>query len=126
IANTNITGNLTIQGNAAFSVGEGSHIGGSLTIQNVSSAASNNRVCGARVDTNLSVYTNATAVAVGAADIVGCPGNAVGGNLAVQGNTGATTIYNNSINKNLACSSNTSITGAGNTASKKNGQCSAF
>jgi hypothetical protein len=126
MTNATITGNLSIQGNAAFSVGEGSHVGGNLTIQNVSSAASNNRVCGARVGTNLSVNTNATAVAVGAADIVDCPGNVVGGNLSVQGNTGATTIYNNAISKNLVCSSNTLITGGGNVANKKQNQCSAF
>jgi hypothetical protein len=126
ITNATITGNLSIQGNAAFSVGEGSHIGGNLTIQNVSSAASNNRVCGARVGTNLSVNTNATAVAVGAVDVVDCPGNVVGGNLTLQGNTGVTTVYNNAITKSLVCSSNTSITGAGNVANKKQNQCSAF
>jgi hypothetical protein len=125
-SNVEIVGNVSVQGNAAFSVGEGTRLGGNLTIQSVSSAASTNRVCGATVANNLSLFTNATAVAVGSPDIVGCSGNVVGGNLTLQGNTGATTVYNNFVNKTLTCTSNASITGAGNAASKKNGQCSAF
>jgi hypothetical protein len=126
MSNVEITGNVSVQGNAAFSIGEGTQIGGSLTIQNVSSAASTNRVCGARVESNVSLLTNATPVAFGSADIIACPGNMVGNNLTLQGNTGTTTVYNNLVNKNLACTSNASITGAGNVANKKNGQCSAF
>jgi hypothetical protein len=126
MSNIEITGNVSVQGNSAFSIGEGTRIAGSLTIQSVSSTASNNRVCGATVANNISLFTNATAIAVGSPDIVACSGNVVGGNLTLQGNTGATTVYNNLIDKNLACTSNTSVTGAGNAAKKKNGQCSAF
>jgi hypothetical protein len=126
LSNVDVTGNVSIQGNAAFAIGDGTRINGTLAIQSVSSASPNNRVCGATVGGNVSLLTNATTLAVGSPDIVACSGNVVGGNLTVQGNTKPTTVYNNLVDKNLVCTSNTSMSGAGNAARKKNGQCAAF
>ena len=125
LSNARVTGNVVIQGGAAFSVGQGAEVTGNLTVQNVSSG-SGNQICGAKVDGNLLVSTNAARIQIGSQDI-SCLGNAVGNNLTVQNNTAPIKVYDNHITKTLSCSGNTSITGAGNVTGKKSvGQCSTF
>ena len=124
LTDATVSGNVVIQGSAAFVVGAGSVITGNLTIQNLSSSTGA-RVCGTEVGGNLRVLANAIPIQVGSQD-GSCLGNAVGTNLAVQDNTGAISIYGNHVAKNLSCSGNTAIGGSGNLAGKKIGQCSGF
>jgi hypothetical protein len=120
-----VTGNLQIQGGAAFSIGQGTTVGKNLTIQNLSGAALTNQVCGARVDGNLTLSGNATPLQIGSLD-GSCAGNSFRGTVTIQGNTAATKVFNNVMTKQLTCSGNTSITGGGNSAQKFSGQCSGF
>ena len=124
LTDATVSGNVVIQGSAAFVVGAGSVITGNLTIQNLSSSTGA-RVCGTEVGGNLRVLANAIPIQMGSQD-GSCLGNAVGTNLAVQDNTGAISIYGNHVAKNLSCSGNTAIGGSGNLAGKKIGQCSGF
>jgi hypothetical protein len=48
LSNGKVTGNVLIQGDAAFSVGQGAEVTGNLTVQNLSSG-SGNQICGAKV-----------------------------------------------------------------------------
>lgn len=125
LTNANVTGVVTIQGASGFSIGPASTIGKNLTIQNVASGSTQNRVCQAKVAGNLQVYTNAIPISIGSRQNF-CYGNSVDGSVDMQGNTAPLAVYDNLVGKNLACSNNTSITGAGNSAQKKNGQCAAF
>jgi hypothetical protein len=125
LSNGKVTGNVLIQGGAAFSVGKGAEVTGNLTVQNLSSG-SGNQICGAKVGGNLLVSANAVGIQIGSQDIA-CLGNAVGNNLTVQNNTAPIKVYDNHITKSLSCSGNTSIAGAGNVTGKKGtGQCSTF
>ena len=114
------------QGSAAFSLGPRTTINGNLVVQNVASGSSLNQICGAHVDGNMDVSQNATPFQLGSALPDSCPGNFVGGNLAVDYNTAAAAVFNNYVTKNLECGSNTSITGGGNTARSKQDQCAGF
>ena len=126
LANTTVSGNVQIQGAASFSFTPGTIISGNLTIQNVASSALMNQICGSKLLGNAQFSSNAIPFQLGSATPDSCPGNFIGGNLAVTGNTGATTIFNNDVTKNLSCSSNSSITGGGNTAQSKQAQCATF
>jgi len=79
LSNGKVTGNVLIQGGAAFSVGQGAEVTGNLTVQNLASG-SGNQICGAKVGGNLLVYANATRIQIGSQDI-SCLGNSVGNNL---------------------------------------------
>jgi hypothetical protein len=120
-----ITGNVLIQGAAGFSIGEGTRIGGNLTIQSVGSASTTNQICGTTVSGNVNVSSNAVPITIGSAAI-SCLGNSFGANVGITSNTAPLQLYENDVKKNLSCSSNTSITGGGNLASKKTGQCAGF
>jgi hypothetical protein len=126
LTNATVTGNIAIQGSAAFSLGPRTTINGNLVVQNVASGSSMNQICGTHVDGNMQVSQNATPIQIGSALPDSCPGNFVGGNLAVDYNTAAAAVFNNGVTKNLECGSNTSITGGGNTARSKQGQCAGF
>jgi hypothetical protein len=121
----NVTGNVTIQGSAAFSIATGTTISGNLAVQNVASGSAAGQVCGAKVGGNVFVSANATPVVIGSNDF-SCQGNSFSNNVTVQDNTASVKIYNNVVQKNLACTNNTSIVGAGNLSQKKTGQCAAF
>jgi hypothetical protein len=126
LTNAKITGNVSVRGGSAFSFGNGSEVFGNLDIQNVASGSTANQICGAKLDGNVQLSMNATPIQIGSLSGSSCFGSSFGGNLTINGNTGAMTLYNNSVNKNLSCSNNTSITGGGNAAEKKIGQCSNF
>ena len=121
----NITGNVSIQGAAGFSIGAGTTIAGNLSIQNVGSGATSNQMCGTTVQGNVNISANAVPMTIGSAAI-SCLGNTFGGNAAITSNTAPIQFYENDVRKNLSCSSNASIAGSGNTAQKKNGQCAGF
>jgi hypothetical protein len=125
LANAKVTGNVSIQGRSAFSIDQGSEITGTLGIRKDVSRSSTNQICGAKLDGNVVVSTNATPIQIGSSD-VSCTGNSFGGNLVIDGNTAATTVYNNTVGKILSCAGNTSITGGGDSAHTRRGQCSAF
>lgn len=126
LTNATVSGNVQVQGSAAFSLGQGTVIEGNLAIQNVASGVSMNQICGAKLMGNVLVYGNATPFQLGSASPDSCPGNLVGGNLAVNSNTAAGGVFNNDVTKNLSCGSNTSITGGGDMARSKQGQCATF
>ena len=121
-----ITGNVSIQGAAGFSIDAGTTIAGNLTIQNVASASTTNQICGSRVAGNLNVAANAVPITIGSTGI-SCLGNSFGANVAITSNTAPIQVYQNDVEKNLSCSNNTSIAGGGNLAQKKKtGQCASF
>jgi hypothetical protein len=126
IANAKVIGNVSIKGGSAFSFGEGSNVTGNIAIQNVASGSTTNQICGAKLEGNVQLSTNAIPIQIGSLSDSSCFSNFFAGNVAISGNTGAVTIYNNSVMQNLSCSNNTSITGGGNAARKKKGQCSNF
>lgn len=125
IANTNVSGNISIQGASAFSIDQGTTVGGNLLIQSVASGAKSSQICETKVNGNLQVTSNAILISIGSPQNY-CYGNTVAGNLSIQGNTAAIEVYDNKIQKNLSCSANASITGAGDSGSKLTGQCAAF
>jgi hypothetical protein len=124
LANAKITGYVSVQGASAFSIGEGSEVTGHLHIENVASGSTTNRICGAKLDGNVLVSTNATPIQIGSFSDSSCLGNSFGGNLEINRNTGAMNVYNNSVAEKLSCMNNTSIAGGGNAARTKKGQCS--
>lgn len=125
LTNTSVTGNMTIQGSAGFSIGAGTSISGNLSIENIASGSAANQICGAKLDGNLTISGNATPVEIGSTSSA-CMGNSFGNNVTLDTNTGAVRVYNNAIQKNLSCTGNTTITGGGNLAGRKTGQCTAF
>jgi hypothetical protein len=144
LSGTTIGGNVQVQGGGTFSFGGSARIVGNLQVQNLPASSTQNQVCGAGVNGNLTYQNSDAPVQIGASVI--CPGNTVGGdlqvgnnsavvgivgnmvagNMQVQNNTGSTTVSGNNVVKNLQCSGNTTITGNGNTALQKQGQCTAF
>ena len=125
ITNTALSGNLTIQGPAAFSIGPGTTIGGNLTVQNIASGSTGGQICDTKVAGNALVSTNAIPITIGSTQS-SCSGNFIGGNLQISGNLAAVRVYDNDVQRTLSCMSDSSITGGGNTAGKKTGQCSGF
>jgi len=125
IANTSVSGNITIQGASAFSIEEGTTVGGNLLVQSVASGTKSSQICETKVNGNLQVTSNAIPISIGFPQSY-CYGNNVAGNLSIQGNTAPIVVYDNKIQKNLSCSANVSITGAGDSGSKLTGQCAAF
>lgn len=120
-----MSGNITLQGASAFSIGSGTTVGGNLSIQSVASGSKTSQVCETQVKGNLQVSSNAIPISIGSPQNF-CYGNSVSGNLTVQGNTAAIGVYDNLVDKTLSCSANASITGAGDSGSKKTGQCATF
>ena len=125
LTNATVTGNLSIQGPSAFSIGPGTSINGNLSIQNVGSASTTSQICQANLAGNLDISNNAIPILIGSPQAF-CFGNSFGNNVDLQGNTAAISFYDNSVGKNLSCSNNSSITGGADTAQKKQGQCSLF
>jgi len=125
IANTSVSGNITIQGASAFSFEEGTTVGGNLLIQSVASGTKSSQICETKVNGNLQVNSNAVPISIGFPQNY-CYGNNVAGSLSIQGNTAPIAVYDNKIQKKLSCSANVSITGAGDSGSKLTGQCAAF
>jgi hypothetical protein len=125
IVNAAVSGNVVIEGNSAFSVGQNTTIAGELRIHDDSSTSASNQVCGTAVKGDLTVADNATAIQIGSTT-ESCDGNRIGGKAEINGNTKAVALYNNDVTDNLACSGNSAITGGGNIAAKKKSQCSTF
>ncbi len=106
-----------------------STVEGNLTIVNLAAGSAPSQICGAKIEGNLKVNGNATAVMIGQGGA--CTGNTVLGNVHVEDNTAPVTVIGNKVSGNLQCSGNASITGSGNTASddgneRDNNQCAAF
>jgi dienelactone hydrolase len=139
-----VQGNVQVNGGANISIGLYTVINGNLVIQHMSAGGPMAQICGAKVQGDLQFQNNASGVEIGAAS--SCPGNVIGGNLQVQGNTASTIIFDNAVVGNLQdqsntagtqvfgnqvgndlqCGNNSSITGGGNTAKQKQGQCANF
>jgi len=123
VCSTTVKGNVQFQNNGTeVQIGAlppspcaGNNIGGNLTIQNNTAAAS---AVGNTVGNNLTVQNNTAATFV--------DNNHVTGNLQDQNNTAPTQVFTNIVGNNLQCQSDPSITGGGNTAKSKQGQCSTF
>ena len=145
LSNATVGNNVQINGGGSFSIGPSVKIKGNLQIQNIPAGPGQNQVCGSTVSGDLQFQNNGTAVQIGSSSPT-CPGNTIGGNLTIQGNTAATVIFgnsiggnlqdqnntaatqvsNNTVGNNLQCQSNTTISGGGNTAHQKQGQCAGF
>jgi hypothetical protein len=121
----NVTGNMTIQGGAGFSITGGTSIGGNLSIQSVASGSTASQMCQATVSGNLEISGNAIPIQIGNPQN-SCFGSSFGKNVDISGNTASVTVYNNTVGKTLSCSGNTSITGGDNKAQQKGGQCAGF
>lgn len=141
-----IGGDVQINNAGTFSIGPFTTIEGNLLAQNLPSGAGLDQICGSTVLNNLQFQNNGTSVEIGSASPSACGGNVIVGNLQVQNNTAATSIYNNTVSRNLLdhdnagatqvfgntvtqnllCANNSSISGGMNTAQQKQGQCAAF
>jgi hypothetical protein len=129
-----VSGNVDVNGDATFSIGPGSTISGNLQIQNLPNGSDQNQICGSTVGGNLQFQNNGTTVLIGANPPSQCTANTVGGNLQVQNNwavtavvgnavsgnlidqnnAGPTQVFNNAVVGNLICQNDTAIQGGGN------------
>jgi hypothetical protein len=125
LSNSTVSGNVSVQGGSGFSLGPGTNIAGSVSIQNVGSGSTASQICQATVSGNVTISSNAIPIQIGNPQNF-CFGNSFGKNVDILGNTASVTVYENTVGKTLSCSSNTSITGGGNTAQQKGGQCAGF
>ena len=121
VCGTTVHNNLQFQNNGSpVLIGSGTgcagnYIGGNLTIQNNTAAAS---AVGNTVGNNLTVQSNTAATIVN--------GNTVTGNLQDQKNTAPTQVFTDMVGNNLQCQQNSSIAGGGDTAKSLQGQCASF
>jgi Putative Ig domain len=124
LSRARVTGNVQIQGWSEFSIDSGSEIGGDLTAQDLTLNFGNG-LCASRVAGNVSVLDNAIPIEIGSPQS-SCPGNIIGGNLAITNNWDSIDVYNNQIARTLSCSGNLSIAGGNNPAQVRQGQCISF
>jgi uncharacterized repeat protein (TIGR03803 family) len=122
--NASVFGNVQING-GTYTLGPSLSIWSALAIQNIPSGSAQNTICGVTVNGSLYYDGNGTAAQIGSSS-GSCAGNAIGGDLEVDNNTGSVQVFNNSAQDDLTGTGNSSITGAGNTAKNKIGQCSTF
>jgi hypothetical protein len=99
-----VGGDVEIHG-GTFSVGPSVEIGGDLRIHNIPDGTAANQICGATIKGNLHIKSNGTPIQIGS-----CPGNVVDGNLIVEDNTAATSIYNTTVGGNIVDHNNTAAT----------------
>jgi hypothetical protein len=145
LADATVGGSVQING-GNFSIGPSTVINGTLQVQNLQQGTSLNQICGSTVYGDLQLQNNGAAVQIGSAAQSVCAGNVISGNLQVQGNAGATSMFNNivlgnvvdqnntgvsqvfsnTVTQNLQCQGNASITGGQNTAQQVQGQCAGF
>ena len=103
-----VGGNVQVNGSSTFMISPGSTISGNLQIQNLPTGSGKNQLCGSTVKGDLQFQNNGTAVLFGALPPnataaypieVGpiCLGNIIGGNLEVQNNSASTSIVGNTI-----------------------------
>ncbi len=109
ISNSAIGGNVQVQGGGTFSIGPSAAIGGNLQIQNIPSGTGQSQICDTSVRGNLQFQNNGAPVLIGAAAPALCAGNHLGGNLAIQNNTGTATAVGNTVG-NLTVQNNTAAT----------------
>jgi hypothetical protein len=146
LSGVRVGGNVQIDQDGTFSVGEFTTIDGNMEIHNLSSQQASDQVCNTTVYGNLEVHNNDVAVQIGSGVQQACPGNVVVGDLEVHDNSSSTSIYGNTVSgnlddhnntgstqvfsnvvlKNLQCVNNASIIGGSNTANQKRGQCRGF
>ena len=125
LTNATVTGGISIQGSSGFSIGPGSTIGGTLTIESVASGSAASRMCETNVNGNVLVSSNAIPILIGSPQNT-CFGNTIGGSVQILSNTSAVSFFDNTVTKSVACSLNHKISGGGDTAQKLGGQCAAF
>ena len=123
LSHAKVTGNVEIQGWSEFSISSDSEIDGNLTIQDLTLNFSG--LCASRVAGNVLVLNNAIPIEIGSPQS-SCPGNIIGGNLAIRHNWDSIDVYNNQIARTLSCAGNLSIAGGSNPAQAKEGQCISF
>ncbi|MGA2411323.1 MAG: hypothetical protein ABSG46_13160, partial [Candidatus Binataceae bacterium] len=100
-------------------------VDGTLQIQSVAAASTENEICGTHVKGTLQFDNNATATTIGTTS-ASCPGNTIGGNLQVISNFDAVQVFDDTAGGNLQCLFNRSITGDDDTARLLQGQCADF
>ena len=106
LTNSRVLGNVEFDEGGTFSIGPAVSIEGNLHIHELPPTARENRICGVTVSGNVELQKNGTAVLMGAATM--CPGNAIRGNLEVENNTGAATLFNNTVGRNAQVRENSS------------------
>jgi len=107
LSGATIATNVTVSGGGSFSIGA-SQIGGNLTATNLPAGATANQLCGATIKGNVTYQSNGLPLQAGAAS--GCPGNTIGGNITISGNSAATVIANTLITGNITDANNTAST----------------
>jgi hypothetical protein len=108
LTNATVGGNVLLHG-GTFSIGPFTTIGGNLEILNIPESTSTNEVCTTHVKGNMRLQDIGTSIQIGSTAPT-CGGNAIGGNLRAQDNTGSTGIYGNSVAGNLHLQNNQSAT----------------
>lgn len=112
-----VGGNVQVNGNSTFTISPYSTISGNLEIQNLPTGSGQNQLCGSTVKGNLQFQDNGTAVLFGAVPPTAtyaypievgpiCVGNIIGGNLQVQDNSASTSVVGNTVGGNLTDQNN--------------------
>jgi hypothetical protein len=140
-----VDGSLTVDGGGIFTLGPAATIGGNLTVENIPPGGAGNSICGTTIGGDMTLDNNATAIRIGSADPLVCPGNKIGGSLVASRNSNSVSVFANSVGVNaivndnntalldvvgnkvrgdLQCRGNSNlIMGGDNTAKTKTGQC---
>jgi uncharacterized repeat protein (TIGR03803 family) len=122
--NASVFGNVQVTG-GTYALGPSLSIWSTLSIQNIPSGSAQNTICGVSVNGSLYFDGNGTPAQIGSSS-GSCSGNAIGGDLEVDNNTGTVQVFNNTANDDLTGTGNSSVTGGGNSAKNKIGQLSSF
>ncbi|MGD1108379.1 MAG: MBG domain-containing protein, partial [Terracidiphilus sp.] len=104
-----VSGNVTVSGGGAFSIGPATIIKGNLQIQSIPSGSATNQVCATTISGSLQFQSNGTSVQIGSGSS-SCAGNVINGNLQVTSNTAAITLDGNKVSGSLQVQSNPGAT----------------
>jgi YVTN family beta-propeller protein len=138
-----VGGSVTVEG-GSFTIGPGATVSGDVVVENLPAGGDGNSICGSTVEGSLRIDGNASTVQIGSSAPLVCPGNAIGGDVVVDGNsasalvfanqvagalqadnnTGPLDVVGNTVGGTLQCQNNTTlIMGGLNGAAQKTGQC---
>ena len=107
---TQVGGNVQVNGSATFTIGPGSNIKGNLQIQNSPNSSAQNQICGSTIQGDLEFQNNRTAVLIGASAPATCAGNTINGNVAIQNNPATVSVVGNTVGNSLTVQNDSAVT----------------
>jgi hypothetical protein len=116
VINSNVNGNVQINGASTFMISPGTSISNNLQIQRIPGGTALNEVCGTTVKGNLQFQNNGTALLIGTSGPPSptCPPDMVNGDVQIQTNSAPITMIGDTFNGVLQVQQNsgtTTITG---------------